>query len=263
MLSLALGLLVSLVLVACSGNGDEDDYSNSSYSLSYNGEENTPYLDWENSMKTSWLRLEFDEGIPKGSQWNLYCYESWVKVQPTYGKVNSSSQYIPITIEDNTNYEDREAYIQLDVENGLPADANYTTVTIHQYGYEHYLEWGQIVSFDTDRTLANSNTMKLNIYHMENLVEVDWGDNSKEVYSTKDSYRTLTHQYLSSAQTYRVKLRFGIGRTNDAYSFTFYTDRNQGVTDFYDRNERRIYSFQNNSTSKFVTYKDGEFSFDD
>ena len=262
-LSLTLGLFVSVGLTACGGSGDDNDYSNSSYYLSYKGEEQTPYLDWENSMKTSWLRLEFDEGIPKGSEWNLYCGESWVKIRNTNGKVNSSSENIQVTIEDNTNYEDREAYIYLDVENGLPLSSDYTTVTIHQYGYNQYLDYGQELSFDTERSLANSNNMKLNISRMDNVVEVDWGDNTKEVFNTKQSYRTLTHQYASSIQTYRVKLRFGTGYVDNTANcyFSFYTDRNQGVTKFYDRNGRSLSSYSDSSAPKYVTYKDGEFSF--
>lgn len=262
-LSLTLGLLVSAGLVSCGGADDDNDYSNSSYYLSYKGEEQTPYLDWDNSMKTSFLKLEFDEGIPKGSEWYLYCGESWLKIRNIQGKVNARYENIQVTIEDNTNYEDREACIYLDVENGLPSSSNYTTVTIHQYGYNHYLDYGQELSFDTDRSLAKNNTMKLNISRMDNVVEVDWGDNTKEVFNTKQSYRTLSHQYASSMQTYRVKLRFGTGYidyTANCY-FSFYTDRNQGVTTFYDRKGYVLHSDNDNSTPKYVTYKDGEFSF--
>ena len=261
-LSLTLGLLLSVTaFMACGSDDDGNSLSNnSSYRISYKGEDNTPYIQWTNSLQTAYLKLEFDEGIPKGSEWDIYNSESWVKIRTTHGKVNTRSENIPVTIEDNTNYEDREAYIYFDVENGLPADASYTTVTIHQYGYEHYLKWGQELSFTTDRSLANDNTLTLNITHMDSVVEVDWGDNIKEVFNENDIIRQLSHQYTGSNNIYRVKLHFGTSFKDGNCSFSFYTERNQGVTEFYNREGSIIESFSDDTKRKYVNYYDGIFT---
>ena len=262
---LLFGLFVCVITFgACGGDGNEQDYSNSAYYLSYMGEEQAPYLDWDNSMKTSWLRLQFEEGIPKGAEWNLYCGESWVKIRNTNGKVNAYSENIPVTIEDNTNYEDREASIYLDVDNGIPASSKYTTVVIHQYGYEFYLDCGNEISFDTDRSMAVGSTLELNIQSMDNVVEIDWGDNQKDVFNENESYSKLRHEYSSTSSTIRVKIRFGAKiKDGTAISvFSFFTNADQGITTFYDRNGNALQTFFNSATIKYVKYKDNKFTFD-
>ena len=209
------------------------------------------------------ITLEFEEGIPTGSIWRLNCDADWVNLERIYGKKAANILYhenILFNLTDNTNYEDREAHIYLEVENGLPVSGNRTTVNIHQYGYEHYFNLGPEISFETNRSQAKDNLLKLNITNMNNVVEIDWGDSNKEVYNINDSYHLVSHAYSSSSNTYLVKLRFG-GEPNNC-SFSFYTNADQGISTFYNRQGSRLKWFANNASKKWISYKDYNFTID-
>lgn len=259
-----ISLLMSVTsFIACSSDSDDgSNTKNSYYNLRYKGETDYVRLGWDNSMDISYLKLEFEEGIPKGSEWYLTCDESWVILRNTRGKVNLKSESVPITIEDNTNYKDRESHIYLEVDNGIPFSSSNTTVTIYQFGYEHYLSHGPSISFDTDRSLAVSNHLMLKFYSLDEMVEIDWGDGTKEVYNKKDSYNTINHQYSSTTNTYRVKLRFSAWNSDgDSSSFNFVTSSEQGISIFYDNNGRFLYSYDNVSSKKSVSFSNGKYSF--
>lgn len=256
-----LAAFLSVGFVSCGKDNDNENKS-SYYYLNYERDQYYVQLGWNTSTNTSYLSLKFDEGIPKGSEWHLTCDETWVKPRNSRGKVNFQSENVPITIEDNTHYEDREAHIYLDVDNGLPFTSSTSTVTICQYGYEYYLNHGPEFSFDTDRSLANDNPLELKIDHLDNVVEIDWGDGTKEVYNEKESYQSLNHQYSSSTKTYRVKLRFSAW---DSYggssSFYLIIGAEQGISAFYDNDGRILYSTNDTSRKKHVLYSDGNYSF--
>ena len=263
-LNLTFSLLVSATaFIACSSDSDDgSNTKNSYYYLRYNGETDYVRLGWDNSMEISYLKLEFEEGIPKGSEWYLTCDDSWVILRNTRGKVNLKSESVPITIEDNTDYKDREAHIYLEVDNAIPFSSSNTTVTIYQFGYEHYLSHGPGVSFDTDRSLAESSLLMLKFYSLDEMVEIDWGDGTKEVYNKKESFDAIGHQYSSTANTYRVKLRFSAWDSyGDASSFYFITGAEQGISNFYGKDDSFLYSYGNASSKKYVSFSEGNYSF--
>ncbi len=228
-------IFLTTIIIACGGgdddkNGSPSDTYSLSYFLTYKGETYMKYVDWENSRTTSFLRLEFSEGIPKGSEWNLYCDEPWIKLRNKRGKVNLSSEDIPFTIEDNTNYEDREANIYLDVDNGIPTSSKSTTVIIHQYGYETHLDSGKTISFTTNRSISESSELSITSLKVYQIMDVDWGDGNKDVLTKNDYYSTsdlsISHEY-SSNKTYTVKLRFA--PENENTSFSFIVRKKQGL----------------------------------
>ena len=230
-LILSLGLFVAvLVITACGGDNDNDN-PNISYRLIYKSENNnSPYLGWDTSKKTFLLRLEFDAGIPKGSEWYLNCDESWIKLSNKHGKVNAPYENVTITIEDNTNYKDRIAHINLDVNNGIPKSSQYTTVTIHQHGYETGLMSGRSMSFITNRSIADNSRVSIDAITVNQVMEVDWGDGNKNVLTKNDYYSTsnlsISHTYSSNG-TFTVKLRFA--PDDGITSFRFKLGKKQGI----------------------------------
>lgn len=223
----ALCLIAILAFTACGDKNSGDDYSDTYYYLLYDGDSGNPHLDW--STKPTYLRLEFGEDIPKGSEWHLYCSDSWVNIGRTNGKVNSQSENIPITISDNKNSSDREAYIFLDVENGTPTIGS-SEVTIHQYCIDSHLEMGVPVSFTTNRSKAESKTLTIEQIKVYQVMDVDWGDGSRNVLTKNDFYSTnnlsISHRY-SSDDIYKVTLRFA--PENNRNSFNFILRKNQGI----------------------------------
>ena len=270
MIIMLLSIASCVLLSACDNDDDkgirDDDLL---YQLDYkNGPEvtewnNSPYVDWNNSMISSFLTMEFGDGIPKGADWYLECDESWIKLR-NHGQIRLTYETIPITIEDNTSYNNREAHIYLSVPEGIPMSSSHTTIKIHQYGYEWYFEHGKEISFVTDRSQAKDNTLIIEVSDMDDVVEIDWGDDSKEVFNEKESYQSLSHQYSNNSQSYQVKLRFG-GRlkssTEVTCSFSFSTERDQGIRRFYDSKGQNIQTFSDSSTKKFIRYRKGEFTF--
>ena len=235
-LSLLFGLFVCVTVFSACGGGDDDkngspsDTYGRSYFLTYKGEGYMKYVDWENSRTKPFLRLLFSEGIPKGSEWNLYCDEPWIKLRNKRGKVNFLFEDIYFTIEDNTNYEDREANIYLDVDNGIPTSSKSTTLIIHQYGYETHLDRGKTISFTTNRSISESSELSITSLKVDQIMDVDWGDGNKDVLTKNDYYSTsdlsISHEY-SSNKTYTVKLRFA--PENEKTSFSFIVRKKQGL----------------------------------
>lgn len=259
-LNLLFGLFVFATLFCACGDDKNDtpsDVYDLSYYLTYKGETSMEYFDWENSRTMPFLRLEFNEGIPKGSEWNLYCDESWIKLRNTRGKVNSPSEDIFFTIEDNTNYKDREASIYLDVDNGIPTSSNYATVIIHQYGYETHLDRGQTISFTTNRSISESSELSITSLKVYQIMDVDWGDGNKDVLTKNDYYSTsdlsITHEYKTD-KTYTVKLRFA--PENGKTSFSFVVRRNQGLEEvsYYSGGFHSV--SVNNTKSVAIIYSD-------
>lgn len=262
-ITIGLSLIVSIGLIACSRDNGNTDNSDTNYRLSFRGEDNAPRFEWQNNLAICYLRLDFGKDIPKGSEWYLDVDEPWVKVRNTYGKVNGNYEHIPLTIEDNTNYTDRVAHIYLNVQNGLPYSSDFTTVTILQYGYETYFDCGAELSFDTDRSQAIDNLLKLNMTYIDNIVEVDWGDGIIEVFNKYDSIRLISHNYSSSTKTYHVKLRFGsdISSGSAICRFSFNINSGQGITAFYNRQGDKIASYNNHTDKIYVNFKNGDYSF--
>lgn len=251
-----LSLFISIGFAACSNDSNNDDYSDSYYSLTFWGEETFLERDWENSMKRSpYLLLEFGEGIPKGSAWHLSCDESWVKLRSTNGKVSSKYDEVPVTIENNTNYDDREANIYLDVDNGLPLYNG--TVTIRQYGCEHYLGVGRSLSLKTNRSIASSSLLTIGQIKVYQIMDIDWGDGSKDVLTRDNFYSTsnlsISHQYTSNG-TYNVKLRFA--PENDRVSFSFTIDGNQGIEEIAYYQDGNVRVGINDSKKVYVNYNE-------
>lgn len=260
-----IGLMLMVLFVACGGDDDDGPQLESHYYLGYKSKgEQMAYLEWENSATTTYLRLDVDAGVPKGSEWYLECDASWIKLRNTHGKINPYkdnyyTEQIPFTIEDNTNYEDREANIYLDVPNGYPISTDYTTVTIHQYGLDTHLKWGKSVSFKTNRSKSESTTLTIEGIVVRQVMDIDWGDGSKD-YLTKKEYQStsnlsISHQYNSSG-SFNVKLRFAPER--DRTSFRFILAKGQGIetVDYY---EGGSVSVRIDNTQKVsVTYSDSE-----
>lgn len=233
-LSLIIGLFVTIgTLTACGGSEDDDYDISKAYYYLYYGVDNDlePNVNWTVTYDPNdpFLRLEFSESIPKGSDWYLECDASWVNLRNTHGRVSQTIERIPITIEDNTNYDDREAYIYLNVPDGKPMSTTYTTVTIRQYGYNTHLSRGKYVSFTTNRSKAESSRLTIENIRVGQIMEVDWGDGSKEIYTRKDPQSgqlSISHEYKSN-KNYTVKLRFA--PNEDGLNFNFRLNKGQGI----------------------------------
>ena len=235
-LNLIISLLISTeILTACGSSDDGDDYdiSKAYYYLFY--DDNIwieTEVDWS-VIYDQYLTLEFSESIPKGSEWYLECDASWVKLRNTHGRVSLTRERIPITIEDNANYDDREAYVYLNVPDGKPMSTTYTTVTIHQYGYNSHLSRGRSVSFTTNRSKSGSSRLTVENIRINQIMEVDWGDGSKEIFTRKDPQSgklSISHDYKSN-KTYTVKLQFA--PDENRLNFYFKLNKDQGVEKLY------------------------------
>lgn len=249
--------ILSVGFSSCGSDDNDESNANSSYNLSYRGEVQTKYLDWADAM-SPFLRLEFGEGIPNGTEWFLECDASWIKLRNTHGKVNSAHvEAIPFTIEDNTNYNDREAYIYLEVPGGNPLSTNYTTVTIHQYGYETHLSMGRSLSFRTNLSKAESTTLTVEKLAVYQLMDIDWGDGRKDILTKNDFYSTsnlsISHQYKSFG-SYDVTLRFAPEHKRTAFSF--FLAKGQGIEEFNYYDGRPISEGIDNSKRILVSYSD-------
>lgn len=242
-ITLIICLLVSSYLfTACGGNGSESNdgnYSSSFYTLKYKDSgDNTPYIDWETSHISPFLTLEFED-LPMGTEWYLECDASWIHLKKDHGKINSNTEIVPFTIDENYDYSDRKANIRLDVpnRNGYPISTLYTTVTIHQYGFDSLLEMGRSISIRTNRSKSESAILTIEQLKVYRVMEVDWGDGNKDVLTKKDYYSTsnlsISHKY-HSADSYNVKLCFA--PENGKTSFSFILGKNQGIEkiDYYE-----------------------------
>ena len=241
--SIALGLIVSAIsFIACSSDEGGSSQDNVTYRLKYKGEDWYPHISWNGLWAHAHLTLEFDNGIPKGSEWRLECDANWIKLRNTRGKVSTSVQSIPITIESNINYDDREAVIYLDVDNGIPVSTGTATVRIHQYGMEHYLSDGKSISFTTNRSDAESSELTIDKLLILQVMEIDWGDGSKEFKTVTDSEAvsnlSISHEYKSN-KVFTVKMRFAPFENSTIFSFRI--RKNQGIGKF-------SYSHQGTST---------------
>lgn len=250
MMSLLPSLLVSVfAFTACSG--DEDEGGDKSFSLTY-GYEGTQkaYIDWDMAeygmLDSFWLK--FGDGIPVGSTWNLECDRSWLRLKNTHGVVNKRTESISIVREHNENYEDRIAIVQLNVSGGVPVHLDMTTVTVMQYGYEHYLHHGATVAFKTNRTIATSSTLEISGLVLPQVSEVDWGDGKKEIIKNYLGTTSISHQY-DSRDTYTVKLRI-------PSSFSFKIARGQGVEEVR-LGSSGYFQTVNPSKTTYIGFKDG------
>ena len=254
-------------ITSCGSDESEMNDNNRGYFLKYKESgDRLPYVAWNMSNSSTYFILEFEEGIPIGSEWHLECSEPWIKLRSTHGKVNQQRiEKVNFTIKDNEDYDDREAVVYLDVSDGIPVDVDFSTITIHQYGYDFYFDLGQELSFDTDRSKSDGSYLKINIEDFCNVMEVDWGDGDMEVVNEKRNQKYLTHQYENNSKTYRVKLRFGGKLNNEDYStcsFSFIINANQGITTFYDRRGYELFRFVNYATTKYIVYRDGKYTSD-
>lgn len=240
---IALGLVLSAISFAACSSDDGGSSDNVTYRLKYKGIDWYPHISWNGLWANAHLTLEFDDGIPKGSEWRLECDASWIKLRNNRGKVSTSVQNIPITIESNINYDDREGVIFLDVTNGIPVSSGTATVRIHQYGMEHYLSYGKSISFTTNRSDAESSELTIEKLSVLQVMEIDWGDGSKEYKTVVDyeavSNLSVSHEYRSN-KTYTVKLRFA--PYEDSTLFGFRIRKNQGIGKFN-------YNYNGTSTS--------------
>ena len=254
---LILALATSAGFVACGGDDDGDSYADSGYRLTYNGTDYNPYISWNGAWAHAHLHLEFDKGIPKGSDWYLDCDANWVKLRNKTGKVNTTVDNIPITIENNMNYEDREAVVYLDVPNGLASSTWTSTVVIHQYGFGYYLSMANTISFKTNRSKAESSKLTIEKLTVWEVMEVDWGDGSKDVLTTIDyestSNLSISHEYKSN-KTFTVGLRFAPSK--DIKSYSFLLRKNQGVESLKYYDGGAVTCSVNDSKNVSVSYSD-------
>lgn len=257
-------LLTATAFVACGNDGDSDipDYSYVNYWLEVDKE------DFDYWTGQTDLKVNFDDGTPKGSEWNLSCDVPWVKLRYTRGKVNGYQERVPITIEDNFNYEDREAHIYLDVPNVIPYFSRLATVTLYQYGFEKYFSYCgasycESISIITNRSIAESSTFSINNLIMSPIMEVDWGDGNKKIFKNtiqgSDLYgsNNLSHNYLSN-ETYTIKLRFGTMNYHslNINNFSFYLEKGQGIEriDMGEGIKSVTYDVGNNTKKIYLSY---------
>ncbi len=243
---LLLFLMAQTVFVACGGDGDSDTQADKDYMLQFD-DGNDVFL-WNTSTKQVFLVLTFGEGIPTGSEWYLNCDVPWIKLRNTSGRIGEvRTERIPITIEDNLDYQDREANIYLDVPNGIPYSSIFTTRTILQKGLEFEFAFGKSISIVTNRSIAESPRLSINNIHMFDVMDIDWGDGDKNVLTKNDFYSTsnlsISHNYTFN-ETINVNLRFGFGSSANANGyFSFKLDKGQGI-------EEIIYEFDSFTNSR-------------
>lgn len=262
---LKITLLFSFVAIAVSAcskkDKEEEPQYDSYYYLSYIGSEdktNSANLNWDSENEYSNLYLEFDRGIPEGSDWYLECDKSWVELTNTHGRVASGGEdLISVKIGDNTSYEDREAHINLDVPEGIPSSTYQTTVTIHQYGYESHLKRGKTVSFTTNRSKAKSSKLTIGYMKIREMVEIIWGDGNSNIITKKDKkYQTnngyeISHDYSSSG-SFKVKIRFAPEVYANSLYFHCQIGNDEGIEEV--ETDSHLISFNNDSKKVSITY---------
>lgn len=215
-----IGLLVSVfAFAACSKDDGED--GDKSFSMDYSGKGHEVIWDWD-EYGHGLLRLEFGLGIPVGSEWYIEGVQPWTKLSMTHDKVPDArskmgdgpwKNYVIIEIpkEKNENYEDRTANLQLKVPNGAYSySSNLTTVSILQYGYEHYLSGGPHVTFITNRGKSTGRNLVINDISIPQIMEIDWGDGTKEVIKDYINTGSISHFYSSWSDIY-ILLKFVLG----------------------------------------------------
>lgn len=237
-LSLILGLFVCVtVLSACGGNGDSDTQADKDYMLRI--EDDNDEFRW--NTQHAYLVLTFGKGIPTGSEWYLNCDVPWLKLRNTSGRIGKvRTERIPITIEENLDYQDRKASIYLDVPNGIPYSSDFTTRIFLQRGIEFEFDFFKSISIVTNRSIAESSNLTINKINMFDVMDIDWGDGVKNILTKNDSYSTsnlsISHNYAFN-NTIKVNLRFAFGtNSNGDKHFSFRLDKGQGI-------EEIIYEF--------------------
>lgn len=226
---LLLVLMAQTVFIACSGDGNLDTQAgNKVYFMSY---DEILVFNWE--QRNLSLKLHFGEGIPAGSEWYLKCDAPWIKPQRTSGRIsNAHYENIPIKIEKNLDYQEREAYITLDVPNGIPSGYA-ASAAILQNGLDIEFYDNISITIVTNRSTAESSRFSINNIIMPNVMDVDWGDEEKTIRSIKDFTSThnysISHNYTVNGTT-NINLRFGFGSGQDVDKyFSFKLDMGQGV----------------------------------
>jgi len=259
---LLLVLMTQTIFVACGGDSDSDSQADKDYMLQFD-DGNDVFL-WNTSTKQVFLVLTFGEGIPTGSEWYLNCDVPWIKLRNTSGRIGKvRTERIPITIEDNLEYQDREANIYLDIPNGIPYSSIFTTCTLLQKGLEFEFAFGRSISIVTNRSIAESSRLSINNIHMFNVMDVDWGDGDKNVLTKNDSYSTsnlsTSHNYTFN-ETINVNLRFGFGSStteDEKGYFSFKLEKGQGIEEiiyeFDSFTNNRIY-YIDNTKNVYVSY---------
>ena len=256
---------IVIVASACSKKDkDEPPQYNSNYYLSSyvkGVRKNSVILNYDLYYDYSpSLKLEFDRGIPEGSDWYLECNKSWVELTNTHGRVRSGdSEVISTNIGNNHNYEDREAHIYLNVPKGIPSSTYESTVTIHQYGYESHLNKGKSFSFTTNRSEAKSSKLSINNLDVQEIVEINWGDGNSDLITRMDKQKytdggvgcTISHSYQSNG-SFKVKIRFAPSIASEVLRFRCQIGEGQGVEEVEYDSGRTV--FHNNSLRVSISY---------
>lgn len=259
-------LLVSIFALTACGSKDVDTKSKK-YSLAFNDMgARMITLDWdgENHYGGYYLYLNFDEGVPNGTDWFLGCDQSWVEFLNAQGRVSMKSELVPFTFKNNENYDDREAHIYLNVPDGDPESSLESTVTVHQYGYEYYLGQGKTIWFKTNRSNATSPRLTINDISVNEIVEINWGDGSSDVITKLDKQyytghgHTISHAY-SVSDTYKVKIRFAPEYSNNNTSIKFSISKGHGVEWAAQGNQEKW--LNNDSKNISISYSEN-FGFD-
>ena len=226
--------IVSATMLFCMCGSDEETLE-AEYDLRFEKNDMQDFfVDW-NHDRQIFLKLRFDEGIPKGTDWYLECNAPWVKFPNVHSRVYANEQGIDFRVEENNSYEDRDAFIYLDCAKGMPryGAPSSATVNIHQYGFEYYLSSGHWVTFITDRSQAKNSILQIRIDPGFYLMDIDWGDGNKDILRRQDYYSlkgTIMHEYHGTSK-YQVKLRF-VTENYPYYNndeITFYISEGQSI----------------------------------
>lgn len=266
------GLLVGLfycsfVIMSCSKDSDSEETSGDlSFSIGTREGGQEQYMDWGPDREYAHLKLYFGNNLNSTYEWTLSCDAPWLLFVNTRGKaIAGGENIVTYQVEPNENNDDRQAVIYMDVAGGYPYPSTGYCVVVRQYGYEHYFELGYNVSFDTDRSLANSDELKLSIINFQEVLEVDWGDGNKEFYNSKSS-RTplaLSHRY-NNKKSYKVTLRFGGKEVEMGSAIQLRRSSvcmipgKQGIATFYE-NGRLKTTFANVDAGKVIRYNDQSY----
>lgn len=258
----------SFVIMSCSKDSDSRETSGDlSFSIEAREGGQEQYMDWGPYNEYEHLKLYFGNSLNSAYEWTLSCDAPWLLYVNTRGHaIAGGEKIITYQVEPNENYDDRQAIIYMDVAGGYPYPSTGYCVVVHQYGYNHYFDLDYNVSFDTDRSLADSDELRLSIINFQEVLEVDWGDGNKEFYNSKTSKSSLvlSHRY-NSKKSYRVTLRFGgkeveVGSAIQLRrSSICMISAKQGIATFYENGRLKI-TFANVDAGKVIRYNDQSYN---